>query len=163
MNRAERRRQAREGKTVTAAEEHADIQRKMMAMEKSLLQGRGAIEEIQRRSASFRQSASVRQKIAERVERNGITERELQDSWEDGRQYGFNQAAWPIIRGCFAGVCIAAHDEFGFDEDQCFRLICKLNDTITYALSHEELVEETLKRTGIEIRLGDALEPVQRI
>lgn len=162
MNRAERRRQAREGRK-RPEEEREDIRRRMMAAEQTMLQGRGALDEIQRRSDSFRNSAFIRQKIADRVERNGITEKDLNESWEDGRQYGFNQAAWPVIRSCFAGVSIALHDEFGFDDEQCYRLICRLNDTITYALSHEELVEETLAKTGIELRLGDVLEPVQRI
>ena len=104
---------------------------------------------------------SKQQRMAGLVQ-NGITPKDLQDEFQRGRETGFKEAAEPIIKSCYAGICIALHDEFGFGENRCYRAIKAVDEKIVWALNHQELVEETLEKTGLTLQLVEPFERVQK-
>ena len=104
---------------------------------------------------------SKQQRMAGLVQ-NGITPKDLEEEFQRGREIGFKEAAEPIIKSCYAGICIALHDEFGFGESRCFRAIMAVDKKIIWALNHQELVEETLEKTGLTLNLDEPFERVQK-
>lgn len=94
--------------------------------------------------------------------KNGFTEKDIQDAFEEGRQLGFEQAGWNVIRTCYAGMCLALHDVFGFGEERCFRAISATDEKVKWALHHQELVDEVLKKTGLSIEFDDVFDRVQK-
>lgn len=104
---------------------------------------------------------SKQQRMAGLVQ-NGITPKDLKEEFQRGREIGFKEAAEPIIKSCYAGICIALHDEFGFGESRCFRAIKAIDGKIIWALNHQELVEETLEKTGLTLQLDEPFERVQK-
>ena len=103
---------------------------------------------------------SKQQRIAGLIQ-NGITAKDLDEAYERGRKEGFNQASWPIIKCCHAGICIALHDEFGFDNRQCYEALKAVDDKIIYTLNHSKLADEMLEKTGIRLRLDEPFDRVQ--
>lgn len=114
----------------------------------------------------FRMQMDARIKAHERarkiIEHNGITEQDLDDAREEGRQEGFKQAALPIIKCCYAGIILALHDEFGFGENRCFRAIKAVDEKIMWALNHSELCDEVLEKTGLELDLDEPFDRVTK-
>lgn len=93
---------------------------------------------------------------------NGITPEDLQREYERGREDGFREAGMPIIKSCYAGICAALHDEFGFGEDRCFRAIKAVDEKVLWALNNQELVDEVLEKTGLRLDFGDNFDRVQK-
>lgn len=104
---------------------------------------------------------SKQERIA-RLIQNGITPADLEAEYEKGREEGFRQAAMPIIKSCYAAIGAALHDQFGFGEERCFRAIKAMDEKIIWALNNQELVDETLEKTGLTISFDDAFDRVQR-
>ena len=123
---------------------------------------------VQRRAAAAAQRQSlVREyrkggKIAGLIQ-NGITSDDLERKYQEGRRYGFQEASMPMLKTCIAAAAIVLHDEFGFDEDQVFRGISEIGNKMLYCLNNQDLVNETIEKTGIDIQMDDVLEPVQRV
>lgn len=101
------------------------------------------------------------QRIAGLIQ-NGITQKDLEDEYEKGRQAGFKQAAEPIIKCCYAGIILALHDEFGFGENRAYRAIKAVDEKIIWALNHSELCDEVLEKTGLELMLDELFDRVQK-
>ena len=54
--------------------------------------------------------------------------------------------------------------EFGIDDDEkIVNGLKDLHNRIVWALNYSELADDVLAKTGIELRLDDPLEPIQRI
>ena len=88
----------------------------------------------------------------------------VQEVYEQGRQAGFKEAAWPIIKCCMAGACLTLQTVFDIsDDDRIVEGLKDLHDRIVWALNYSELVDDVLANTGIELHLDDPLEPVQKI
>lgn len=95
--------------------------------------------------------------------KNGLTEKDVQQAFEEGRELGFEQAGWNVLKTCYAGLCIALHETFGFGEEECFRAVSATDEKVKWALNHQELVDEVLKKTGLEIEYDDTFDRVKKI
>ena len=104
-------------------------------------------------------SYSKQQRIAGLIQ-NGITSEDLENEYERGRKDGFHQASWPIIKCCYAAICIALHDQLGFDNQQCYEALKAVDEKILYTLNNSELADEMLEKTGIKLMLD---EPFDRV
>lgn len=113
------------------------------------------------RSKKLVASYSKQQRI-EALIKNGITTKDLEESYENGRLEGFKQAAIPIVKSCYAGICTALHDEFGFGTERCYRAIKAVDEKIIYALNHQELVDEVLQKVGLDIEFDAPFDRVVR-
>lgn len=116
------------------------------------------------RNERFRAGVDARRAVMAAIEGNRAMKDRVQEVYEEGRQAGFKQAAWPIIKCCMAAACLTLQNEFGIDDDN--RIVDGLKDLhnrIVWALNYSELADDVLAKTGIELRLDDPLEPIQRI
>ncbi len=93
---------------------------------------------------------------------NGITPEDTRREYDRGRRDGFREASMPIFKTCLAAACIALQEE-GMSEDDIYRVVSVMSEKIIYCLNHQEIVEEAMEKTGIELRMDDPLEPVQQV
>ena len=111
----------------------------------------------------FRAGVDARRAVMAMIEGNKALKDRVQEVYEEGRKYGFKEAAWPIIKCCMAGACLMMHEEFNMEDDDIVRGLKTLHDKIVWAMNYVELADEVLAQTGIALHLDDPLEPIQRI
>ncbi len=122
-------------------------------------QRRQAMREQIHKSKALIAEYTLQQKI-EGLYKNGITEADLRQEYERGRTEGFKSAAINIVKCCYAGIVIALHDEFGFGVRRAFRAIRAVDQKVNWALTHHELAEEALEKTGLKLNFEDPFERV---
>lgn len=94
---------------------------------------------------------------------NGITQKDVDDAFHEGFNKGFKAAAMPIIKSCIAATGAMLHDEFGFGEQRCYKALRALNEKMVLAIERQDLVDETLKKTGIEVAFDDEMPVVKGV
>ncbi len=123
---------------------------------------RGEMGILARRVVEFRRNYEATRSAQRMIDASDALQNKLQEMFNKGREEGFRDAAEPIIKSCYAGICIALHDEFGFGEEMCFQAIKAVHDKVMWSLGHTELVDEVLEKTGLELNLDEPLEAVRR-
>lgn len=122
----------------------------------------GSFSEVrENQDAAFRRSVEARMETARLIEQSKALQERMAEEFEKGRQAGFKQAGWPIIKCCMAGACLMLSEAFGMDEDEIVRGLNVLHEKIALALTYSELAEDVLDKTGIELQLDDPLEPIR--
>ena len=93
---------------------------------------------------------------------NGITPKDLEKEYHRGYQDGLQAASLPMIKTCYAAICLALHDEFDFGEDEYFRALTRVDERLLWTLENQELVDEVLEKTGLTIQFDEVFERVQK-
>ena len=103
-----------------------------------------------------------RQKVAEmdKLQCNGITVEHLKKNYEKGHADGFKDASDCIVKGCYAAVCLALNDLYGFGKKRCCDVLNAIDNHMAMTLVSEEAIEEVWQRMGLMI---DFKEPFDRI
>lgn len=139
MNRAERRRQAREDQR-EAAEMRASAYAR----------------------AIVRQDAA-RQKALERLSQNGITPEDLKAEYDKGYAKGFMEAGDSVLKSCFAAVCLALDDLYNFKSERCAKVLRAMDEHMTYTLTSAEAIEEVYKRMKLKLDFKEAFDRIQEL
>lgn len=125
--------------------------------------GGGFSETREMRDAQFRREVEARRDAARMIEQSKALKARMEERYEEGRAFGFKQAAMPMFKTCIAAACVALHDELGMDDGTIYQAASAIGQQIIYCLNNQELVDETLEKTGIRIDMNDTLEPIQQI
>lgn len=72
-------------------------------------------------------------------------------------------ASGPVVKAIFAGVIIILAEDYGFTSDQCLDVLSKLDEKSALCLDSEEMIEEAFQKTGIRIRLNDAVNRIEKV
>lgn len=112
---------------------------------------------------AFRRSVDARKTALDMIECDEALKKRAQEIYEEGRQVGFKQAGWPVIKCCMAGACLMLREEFGMTDDDIIRGLKTLHEKMAWALNYSEMAEDVLEKTGIRLQLDDPLEPVRDI
>lgn len=123
----------------------------------------GFVEGIRQKDEAFRRGVTARKAVMDMIERDGALKKRAEEIFEEGRQVGFKQAGWPIIKCCMAGACLMLRDEFGMTDDEIVRGLKTLHEKMAWALNYSEMAEDVLEKTGIRLQLDDPMEPVRDI
>ena len=105
---------------------------------------------------------------AQRIERlmtQGISPEDLTKAYNDGFAEGYKRAAMPTIEACYAAICLALHEQYGFGQERCIRAVNAIDERITTMITSEELRKETLDKIGVDISFGEGVDrigPVDR-
>ena len=130
----------------------------------AMQRGNSFSEVRERQNERFLAGVDARRAVLALIEGNKALKDRVQEVYEEGRKAGFKEAAWPILKCCMAGACLTLQNEFGIEDDEkIVHGLKDLHDRIVWALNYSELVDDVLKQTGIELRLDDPLDPIQRI
>lgn len=140
-NRAERRRAAREAQKVDKAQSKAEIVRQTMRANPYLDSG----------SIGFKANVDIRQKMRNRIDRNGITEKDMDDQYRLGFTEGRETAQKADMLTYFAAICIALEKLHGFDSAQCHEVLTEVYNFIAYEIDSEESIQAVFDRIGLQI------------
>lgn len=100
---------------------------------------------------------------AERIERlmaQGISPADLEKAYNDGFSQGYQRAAVPTVEACYAAICLALHDVYGFGQTRCIRALNAVDERITTMITSEEVRREALDRAGVDIQFGEGVDRV---
>lgn len=86
--------------------------------------------------------------------KNGITPQDLEKEFERGRLDGFKTAAEPMLKTCYAAICLALNDVHGFGAKRCFDVLVAVDDYVANSLTSAEAIEEVFDRMGLELDFG---------
>lgn len=78
----------------------------------------------------------------------------------EGFSRGYQQGAEGTLAACYAAILIVLSDRM--DEDQLFDLISAVDNKVALALSNDDLVQETLEKTGLRMEFDDPIARVQK-
>ncbi len=113
-----------------------------------------AREQIRRTRQLLDEAILAEQK--ENLYKNGITVQDLITAQENGRKAGHDDAAWSIIRSCYAGIALALEED-GMDRDKIVELVRAVDTKVCLSLGEDELINAVLERLNVETRFGDPL------
>ena len=120
----------------------------------------------QRRALRKQQPRAIRGKtqnqILTELTRNGITPENLEKSFKEGFEAGFNAASPEITKTAYAAVVLALREE-GFGQTRCKRVLTRMNDLILHTLYSIEAIDKVYEEIGLVLHLEDPLEPVQEV
>ena len=92
--------------------------------------------------------------------RDGMMLHNLKAKYDEGYTDGFKEGAEPVIRSCFAAVCLALNDLHGFGQSECADILNAVDQHMTKTLSSKEAIDEVWERMGLRL---DFKEPFDRI
>ena len=79
------------------------------------------------------------------------------------RDEAIMMASGPVVKAIFAGVITILAEDYGFTSDQCLDVLSKLDEKSALCLDSEEMIEEAFQKTGIRIRLNDAVNRIEKV
>lgn len=79
------------------------------------------------------------------------------------RDEAIMMASGPVVKAIFAGVITILAEDYGFTSDQCLDVLSKLDEKSSLCLDSEEMIEEAFQKTGIRIRLNDAVNRIEKV
>ena len=79
------------------------------------------------------------------------------------RDEAIMMASGPVVKAIFAGVITILAEDYGFTSDQCLDVLYKLDEKSALCLDSEEMIEEDFQKTGIRIRLNDAVNRIEKV
>lgn len=120
----------------------------------------------QRRNANKSKPAYLRESpedIKKRMVKNGITPEDLKSNYDKGWHDGFKEAAEPIVKGCFAAICLALNDLHGFGTKRCMDVLNKVDEHLTYTLATDEAIEQVWKRIGLKLEFKEPFDRIKEV
>ena len=87
--------------------------------------------------------------------KNGITPKDLQESYNKGYDEGIRRASEYCMKDSYAGFLLAAHEVFGFGRERCRRLLYAADERICNSLASDEAIKEVFDLVGVSIDFYD--------
>lgn len=115
----------------------------------------------QRRKAKKQQHYNLpksQEKLLAGFYKNGITEEDLKENWHLGHDAGRETA----IKTCYAAVCLAAKEAFGFGPQRAYKLLCTMDKHVLETLSSVEAIDRVFEEMGITIRFREPFDRIER-
>ena len=89
--------------------------------------------------------------------KNGITPDDLTKCREEGYQMGVENA----VVQCYAAMCLALHEQFGFGRERVLRALTAVDEKVVFAIDSAEMCEDVFKRFGIRMDFSQGMDRVQ--
>lgn len=105
----------------------------------------------------------TKEELTKRLIKNGITLDDLKDEFQKGYHAGFKAASEPVIKGCYAAICLALNDLYGFGHKRCGDVLLAVDNHITMSLTSKEAIEEVYKRMGLRIDFKEPFDRIQEV
>ena len=89
--------------------------------------------------------------------KNGITIKDLEENYNKGYEAGFAVASGPVIKTCYAAVCLALNELHGFGMKRCKDVLNLVDEKILFSLTSMETIEEVWKKIGLQIDFNEVV------
>ena len=97
----------------------------------------------------------------DKIQRNGITLEDLKQNYDIGFKEGFKAAGEPIVKGCFAAICLVLHEMHGFGRKRCCDVLNAVDQHMMYTLTSDEAIQEVWDKIGLHLDFKEAFDRVQ--
>ena len=87
--------------------------------------------------------------------KNGITQKDLDDAYNRGYNEALKITSNYCLKDAYAAFLMAAHEEFGFGNTRCRRLLYAADKRVVESLSSDEAIDEVFKKLGLTINFYD--------
>lgn len=101
--------------------------------------------------------------IMDKLQINGITVNQLKENYDNGFNDGFKAAGEPIVKGCFAAVCLALNEKYGFGRKRCCEVLNAVDQHLLYTFTSDEAIEEVWKRMGLKLEFNETFDRIQEV
>lgn len=98
-----------------------------------------------------------------RLMQNGISPDDLQKEFQSGYEEGFKNASKPIIRSCYAAVCLALRELYRFGSKRCCDVLSVMDRKLLETLTSEDAINEVWKQIGLQINFGEPFDRIERL
>lgn len=98
----------------------------------------------------------------QRISKNGITLEDVRNAETEAFNKGVNVGIENTMRTCYAAICMALQERYGFGRKRCKDVLNDVDEKITMSLTSEEAIQEVYDRMGLEIVFRDSM-PGDRI
>lgn len=95
--------------------------------------------------------------------KNGITLEDLNREFDKGFTASFKQSTEPVIRGCYASICLALNELHGFGQKRCADVLRAVDQHLLETLSSTEAIEEVWERMGLRLEFKEAFDRIQEV
>lgn len=89
--------------------------------------------------------------------KNGITIKDLEENYNKGYEAGFAVASGPVIKTCYAAVCLALNELHGFGMKRCKDVLNLVDEKILFSLTSMETIEEVWQKIGLQIDFSEVV------
>ena len=89
--------------------------------------------------------------------KNGITIKDLEENYNKGYEAGFAVASGPVIKTCYAAVCLALNELHGFGMKRCKDVLNLVDEKILFSLTSMETIEEVGQKIGLQIDFNEVV------
>lgn len=103
-----------------------------------------------------------RQEQVQRLVRNGITQKDLDEAFDKGHEAGYKQGTDKTLRTVYAGVVLELLDN-GNTEDEAIGFLKALDNRLIASIDAGEDIEEVFERTGVRLMLKEDFERVREV
>ena len=98
----------------------------------------------------------------QRLTQQGISQKDLEDSFEKGHQAGFKAGTDKTLRTVYAGVVLELLDN-GNTQEEAIGFLKALDNRLIVSIAAEEDIEEVFNRTGVRLMLKEDFDRVQEV
>ena len=89
--------------------------------------------------------------------KNGITIKDLEENYNKGYEAGFAVASGPVIKTCYAAVCLALNELHGFGMKRCKDVLNLVDEKILFSITSMEAIEEVWQKIGLQIDFNEVV------
>ena len=121
---------------------------------------RRAQKKAQRGQPKSKQPQYLRMTKEQRMDalvKNGITIKDLEENYNKGYEAGFAVASGPVIKTCYAAVCLALNELHGFGMKRCKDVLNLVDEKILFSLTSMETIEEVWQKIGLQIDFNEVV------
>lgn len=92
---------------------------------------------------------------------NGITPEMLEQEFKDGYAAGSRDGVEHTFKMIYAAVMLAAKDSYGFGKKRAMRLLRRVDEIVSEALSSQDAIEDVWMRFGVKLEFNDVFNRIQ--
>ena len=89
--------------------------------------------------------------------KNGITIKDLEENYNKGYEAGFAVASGPVIKTCYAAVCLALNELHGFGMKRCKDVLNLVDEKILFSITSMEAIEDVWQKIGLQIDFNEVV------
>jgi thermostable 8-oxoguanine DNA glycosylase len=97
-----------------------------------------------------------------RLSQNGITQKDLDETYEKGHKDGFKAGTDKTLRTIYAGVVLEMLDA-GNSKEEAISFLRNLDNRLITSIDAGEDIEEVFNRTGVRLMLKEDFERVREV
>lgn len=99
----------------------------------------------------------TKQQRMDALVKNGITIKDLEENYNKGYEAGFAVASGPVIKTCYAAVCLALNELHGFGMKRCKDVLNLVDEKILFSFTSMETIEEVWQKIGLQIDFNEVV------